>query len=130
VVESDPDLLRALTEGLQRRAVDVHGTGDPAEAIRLAQGVVPDLLVLDVGLPGDGGFRVAEWLRHHADVVEARVVVSSARELSSAQRARVRLGPTEFVNRLRLSPAALEQRVMAMLSGATGAPDRLPTTRS
>ena len=60
---------------------------------------------------------------------DVRVVVSSARELSSAQRARVRLGPTEFVNRVRLSPAALEQRVMAMLSGATGAPDRLPTTR-
>jgi|GEM_PF-1379648 len=130
VVESDPELLRALTEGLQRRAVDVHGTGDPAEAIRLAQGMVPDLLVLDVGLPGDGGFRVAEWLRHHARLHDVRVVVSSATELSSAQRARVRLGPTEFVNRLRLSPAALEQRVMAMLSGATGAPDRLPTTRS
>jgi DNA-binding response OmpR family regulator len=51
--------------------------------------------VLDVGLPGEDGFAVADWLRRHGRLTGTPVLIYSGFELNQEERTRLQLGSTE-----------------------------------
>ena len=51
VVEDDEEIADVLRRSLRNEGYDVRTTGDGVEALDLASGFVPDLVVLDLGLP-------------------------------------------------------------------------------
>lgn len=59
----DPDLRGALESALAGRGYDVLSTGDGLEAVELAGASGPAVAVVDLLLPGQSGFRVAEALK-------------------------------------------------------------------
>jgi len=63
IVEDEPTLLETLTYNLQRQGYDVVTATDGWGAIRQAREETPDLIVLDVMLPGIDGFEVCRILR-------------------------------------------------------------------
>lgn len=65
VVDDEPDLRAMLTEYLTMSGHRVRPATDGADLRRLLSEAVPDLVVLDVGLPGEDGFWLARWLREH-----------------------------------------------------------------
>lgn len=63
IVEDDPDVAEWLETVLgERHEVRVAGEGD--EALASALGFVPDVAVVDLGLPGMDGFQIARRLRN------------------------------------------------------------------
>jgi len=93
------------------------------EAIELSQQVMPDLLVLDIGLPVADGFEVVDWLRRHERLSALPVVVYTAKDLDETDRQRLRLGETtEFLAKGRITPKDFEQRVMGLLAHLTQDP--------
>lgn len=68
VVEDDPELLALSVDDLRWRGAEVVGL-DSAEALYRALAVGQcDIVVLDVGLPGEDGYTVARHLRSIADI--------------------------------------------------------------
>ncbi|MEG2802774.1 response regulator transcription factor [Stenotrophomonas sp.] len=68
VVEDDPELLALGVEDLRWRGAEVLGLAS-AEALYRALAVGQcDIVVLDVGLPGEDGYAVAQHLRRSADI--------------------------------------------------------------
>ncbi|MFF9194308.1 response regulator transcription factor [Streptomyces sp. NPDC014779] len=63
VVEDDAQLARALTINRTARKYDVDAAHDAATALRLAAGVQPDAILLDLGLPDMDGIDVIRALR-------------------------------------------------------------------
>lgn len=63
VVEDEDVVRRSVCERLSAEGLTVHGVGDGLEAIRILDEVQPDLVVLDLGLPGLSGFEVLRRLR-------------------------------------------------------------------
>lgn len=63
VVEDDPDLREEIVMGLQALGFDCLGVGDAPALYRQLVLRRPDIVVLDVGLPGEDGFSVAGHLR-------------------------------------------------------------------
>ena len=63
VVEDDPALLRGLTDNLRAEAYDVLTATDGSVACHLIRCERPDLVVLDVTLPGLNGFEVCRRMR-------------------------------------------------------------------
>jgi two-component system KDP operon response regulator KdpE len=82
VVDDEPQLLRALGTNLRVRGyeVDLAATGE--EALELAARRHPDLVVLDLGLPGITGFEVVQAIRGWSAVP---IVVLSATGEESAK---------------------------------------------
>jgi CheY-like chemotaxis protein len=116
VVEDDPDVADVLGAMFERHGIDCFKAADGREAIELSQVLLPDLLVLDIGLPEADGFDVVDWLRHHEHLRALPIVVYTARDLDEADRERLRLGcMTEFLTKGRITPADFEQRVMRLL---------------
>ena len=67
VVDDEPDLRAMLAEYLALAGHRVRPAADGVDLRRLLGEASTDLVVLDVGLPGEDGFRLARWLREHHD---------------------------------------------------------------
>ena len=63
VVDDEPQILRALATNLRARGHDVDLAPDGETALRLAADHRPDIVLLDLGLPGIDGVDVVEGLR-------------------------------------------------------------------
>ena len=77
VVDDEPQILRALSVNLRARGYDVTVAATGEEALRLAANHPPDVVLLDLGLPGIDGIEVVRGLRGWTDVP---IVVLSVRE--------------------------------------------------
>lgn len=119
IIEDDADLAQVLRTLFEQQGIDTFHASTGREAIRLSQQLKPDLLVLDLGLPGGDGFTVVEWLRQHNTLHSVPLVIYSARDLNEADRDRLRLGQTEFLTKGRVTPQEFEQRVMGLLQRIT-----------
>ncbi len=63
VVEDDPIIRQTVEYALRRAGFETHSTGDGAHALALAEQASPDLVLLDLMLPGMDGYQIAERLR-------------------------------------------------------------------
>jgi len=68
VVEDDEEIADVLRRSLRHEGYEVRTAGDGVEALDLASGFVPDLVVLDLGLPRMDGVEVCRRLRAESDV--------------------------------------------------------------
>jgi two-component system, OmpR family, response regulator MprA len=68
IVEDDIDIADVLRRSLRNEGYEVKTSADGAEALDVAAGFVPDLVVLDLGLPGMDGVEVCRRLRSDGDV--------------------------------------------------------------
>ena len=68
VVEDDVEITDALRRSLRNEGYDVRTAGDGIEALSVAADFVPDLVVLDLGLPRLDGTEVCRRLRAEGDV--------------------------------------------------------------
>ncbi|MBW4519932.1 MAG: response regulator [Scytolyngbya sp. HA4215-MV1] len=119
VIEDDADLAQVLRTLFEQQGIDTFHASTGREAIRLSQQLKPDLLVLDLGLPGGDGFTVVDWLRQHNILHSVPLVIYSAKDLNEADRDRLRLGQTEFLTKGRVTPQEFEHRVMGLLQRMT-----------
>jgi len=121
LVEDDVDLAQVITATFERRGLETFHARSGREALRLSQRVVPDLLVLDVGLPDHDGFTVVEWLRAQERLHQVPLLVYTARDLDEDDRRRLRLGETTFLTKGRISPEDFDRQVTGLLERITGA---------
>ena len=68
IADDDPQILRALRITLSARGYEVVTASDGKEALRLAVDKHPDLIVLDLGMPGLTGIEVIEGVRGWSQV--------------------------------------------------------------
>jgi DNA-binding response OmpR family regulator len=68
IVEDDVDIADVLRRSLRNEGYEVRTSADGIEALDVAAGFVPDLVVLDLGLPGLDGVEVCKRLRSDGDV--------------------------------------------------------------
>jgi DNA-binding response OmpR family regulator len=82
VVEDDEEIAQALTRSLRLEGYEVHSAGDGVAALEEASSFVPDLVILDLGLPRLDGIEVARELRRDDDVP---ILVLTARDALDAR---------------------------------------------
>jgi two-component system, OmpR family, response regulator MprA len=68
IVEDDIDIADVLRRSLRNEGFEVRTSADGIEALDVAAGFFPDLVVLDLGLPGLDGVEVCKRLRSEGDV--------------------------------------------------------------
>ena len=115
VVEDDADLAEVLAVSLRRRGVDVVKALTEHSAVALAERLRPDLIVLDVALTEGDGYGVVETLRRSRAHARTPVLVYTAHNLDDSQRARLQLGPTEFLLKSAAGGDPLEEKVLSMV---------------
>ena len=85
VVEDDPIIRQTVDYALRRAGFSTRASGDGLEALQMAQDTHPDLILLDLMLPGIDGFEFAEQIRR-TDPDVAIVMVTALSEERDAVR--------------------------------------------
>ncbi len=115
LVEDDEDLASVIISSFRDAAVYVEHAASRQQAIRQCITRRPDLLILDLTLPDGDGFSLVEWLRSQPTMNTLPLVVYSGREISEADMAKLRLGPTEFLIKAKVQPQEVEALVLSMV---------------
>jgi DNA-binding response OmpR family regulator len=117
VVEDNFDLAGGLRRNLEREGHTVSLAGTAADALATLAREVPDLVVLDLGLPDRDGYQVLERLR--ASGTQCPVLILSARGLEADKVKGFRLGADDYVTKP-FGVVELMARINAHLRRASG----------
>ena len=96
VVDDEPQILRALSINLRARGYEVDLAPSGEQALQLAAHHHPDVVVLDLGLPGIDGVEVIEGLRGWSTVP---IIVLSVRDREADKVAALDAGADDYVTK-------------------------------
>ena len=99
VVDDDHDFLQALTARLEANHYRVVQAADARAAAEMTGRHRPDLIVLDLSLPGGDGFLVMERLKHDPLTAEIPVVVLTAKDAEGNQERAYEGGAVDFLQK-------------------------------
>jgi DNA-binding response OmpR family regulator len=126
VIEDDPAIMRGLILSLRAERHEVLSAADGEAGFALAREKKPDLLILDLTLPGMGGFEICRKLREQG--YSAPILMLTARGEETDRVLGLDLGADDYVTKP-FSVRELVARVRAHLRRAQGT-DNLPTELS
>ncbi|MBK5277141.1 MAG: PAS domain S-box protein, partial [Desulfuromonadales bacterium] len=89
VIEDDPLTLAALGNALKCKGYRALRASNGREGIEIVQRNSPDLIVLDLVMPGMNGFDVADRLQNEKTAANVPILVLTSMDLSTADRARL-----------------------------------------
>jgi two-component system, OmpR family, response regulator ResD len=118
VVDDEPTITDVVSRYLERAGYSTRVAGDGADALRIAGESRPDLVVLDLMLPGMDGLEVMRRLREHERV---SVILLTAKGEHTDRIIGLRLGADDYVVKP-FSPAELVARVDAVLRRMDNSP--------
>src|SRR4051812_44654906 len=123
VVEDEPTIAAAVADRLRADGYDVHVAADGPSGVALCAQERPDVVVLDLMLPGFDGYEVCRRLQADRPVP---VLMLTARDDETDVVAGLRMGADDYVTKP-FSPRELSARVAALLrrTAYTGAVDLL-----
>ncbi|HEX9642855.1 MAG TPA: response regulator transcription factor [Acidimicrobiia bacterium] len=125
LVDDEPDLRAMLRRYLQAEGFEVTDAADGEAALSRLRGSTPDLILLDVAMPGKDGFTVLQEIRRTSDVP---VIMLTARAEEVDRVVGLTIGSDDYVTKP-FSPRELVARIRAVLrrgrSGRQDADDTL-----
>ncbi len=78
VVDDDPEIVSLLSTRLGRRGYKISTASDGVKAIEIAKKELPDLVLLDVMMPGKSGWEVARVLKQDPVTQNVKIMMVSA----------------------------------------------------
>jgi DNA-binding response OmpR family regulator len=111
LVDDEPDLRRMVRRYLEAEGFDVAEAADATAALSRLSGSSPDLIVLDVTMPGMDGFETLQRIRRDSDVP---VIMLTARTEEVDRVVGLTMGADDYVAKP-FSPRELVARVRAVL---------------
>ncbi len=119
LVEDDPDLLEVLRLTFEAEGFQTHLAGDGEAALRLVRRVQPDLVVLDLMLPGRDGIEVCQAIRADPATRHVPILMLTARAEEADVVLGLGVGADDYVTKP-ARPKELVARVKSLLRRARG----------
>lgn len=114
VVEDDPDILELVSYNLGKEGYTVVGASSGEQGLSLLTTANPDLIVLDIMLPGADGLEVLRELKRSASTENIPVIMTTAKSEDSDVVSGLELGADDYVAKP-FSPKVLIARIRAVL---------------
>jgi len=121
VVEDEEDILELVSYTLTKEGYEVLAVKTGEDGLQKARSEAPDLVVLDLMLPGVDGLEVCRELKSEADTSQIAVVMLTARGEEADIVAGLELGADDYITKP-FSPRVLLARVKAVLRRRTNEP--------
>ncbi len=126
VVEDEPKIVKLARDYLERSSYQVVVADNGATALATARHDLPDLVILDLNLPGMDGLDVCRALRRESDVP---IIMLTARVEETDRLIGLELGADDYITKP-FSPRELVARVRAVLRRVNGEVQSVKTIRS
>jgi len=116
-VEDDPLIIKIYTTRLSADGHTVVSAENGEEGIKMAEQVIPDLIILDIMMPRMDGFEVLKRIRENQNLKKIPVIMySNLNNEEEIDRAK-KMGVNEFLIKANLSPTQMVSKIKEYLSG-------------
>lgn len=99
LIEDEPNIIEAISYLLSRDGWTVHTHSDGETAMDKVMQGVPELIILDVMLPGRSGYDILRDLRAKPETADVPVMMLTARGQARDRELAVSLGATQFMTK-------------------------------
>lgn len=113
-IEDDDDILELIKYNLNKEGFNVSGVGSGEEGVQQARVNPPDLIILDLMLPGIDGFEVCRELRSDPKTAHIPLIMLTARGEEADIVAGLELGADDYIAKP-FSPRVLLARIRTVL---------------
>ena len=128
VVEDEPDILEVLSFNLQREGFEVMSVSSGPEGIRMIEQERPDLVLLDLLLPGVDGLDICRHVRSEPELKQTPVIMVTAKGEESDIVLGLGVGADDYIQKP-FSPKELVARVKAVLRRSSNREESEPSER-
>src|SRR5213080_3114939 len=127
VIEDEPDIRKLVQYNLTQEHFNVVEAEDGEQALSLLQREKPNLVILDLMLPGLSGLELCKMLRQRSDTSKLPVLMLTAKAGEADRIVGLEMGADDYLAKP-FSPRELVARVRAILRRVESAkqPDNLP----
>lgn len=116
VIEDDVNALRLLEYTLEQGGYQVLTATNGLEGLKKAQDEHPDLIILDIMLPGLDGYEVCQQLRRQSETAIAPILMISAKARQEDKEIGVRIGADDYLAKP-TDPSMIVAKVKTLLTG-------------
>ncbi|MBY0367692.1 MAG: response regulator [Burkholderiales bacterium] len=98
IVEDQADIRKLIHMTLEFEAYEIHEAADGVTGLRLARALRPDLMLLDVMMPGElDGLQVCQRIKADAELAGIKIVLLTARGQARDREAGSKAGAEEYL---------------------------------
>lgn len=113
VVDDEPDILELLKYNLKKEGYEVKAVSGGIEAVEAAHTFLPDLILLDIMMPGQDGVETCRQLREMNELQGTYIVFLTARSEEYSEVAAFDIGADDYITKP-IKPRALMSRIAAI----------------
>lgn len=124
IVEDELDILEVLVYNLEREGFEVLSTDHGTKGLELITTQKPDLVVLDLMLPGMDGLEICQKVRANDSVAATPIIMLTAKSEESDVVLGLGLGADDYLSKP-FSPKVLVARIKAMLRRSKTTEDKI-----
>ncbi len=115
VIEDDPNALRLVEYTLEQEGYKVITASDGLEGLRKAQNEHPDLIILDIMLPGLDGYEVCQQLRQKPETAKLPILMLSAKAREIDKDTGLKIGADDYLAKP-ADPSMIVAKVRTLLA--------------
>ncbi|MBN8487701.1 response regulator [Ideonella sp. 4Y11] len=98
IVEDQADIRKLIRMTLEFENYEIHEAADGSFGLRMAQAIKPDILLLDVMMPGEiDGLQVCQRIKSDPEMAGSKVVLLTARGQQKDREAGEQAGADEYL---------------------------------
>lgn len=113
IADDEPDILEILKYNLQGEGYEVYTAKNGTEAIELAKKALPDLIILDIMMPGKNGIEVCNILRLQPNFKDTLIIFLTALSDETTEIKGLETGADDYLTKP-ISPKVLISKVNAL----------------
>jgi two-component system alkaline phosphatase synthesis response regulator PhoP len=114
IIDDEDDIRDILKYNLEKEGFDIRVASNGEQGLKLIQQSIPDLIILDVMMPGMDGIEVCEAIRNNAEFNKILICLLTARNEDYSQIAGLNAGADDYVAKP-IKPKVLVSRINALL---------------
>jgi DNA-binding response OmpR family regulator len=115
VVEDDKFLREMISRKLEKEGYDVYQAIDGEKGEEKIKEVKPDIVLLDLILPGIDGFEVLERVKKDPEVAEVPIIILSNLGQKSEVERGLNLGAVDFLIKAHFTPAEIVRKIKEII---------------
>jgi diguanylate cyclase (GGDEF)-like protein/PAS domain S-box-containing protein len=99
MIDDSPALHDVLRTCFAKEALTLHFAMDAASGMEMARGLGPDLILLDVGIPGEDGFEICRKLKMEAATKDAQIIFLTAASSAADKLRGLEIGAIDYITK-------------------------------
>jgi len=99
VVDDDKSLVKSIKYRLEKKGFSIYAAYDGKEALEMVENHPPDLVLLDIVMPGMDGYEVMKALKHNTNTASIPIVVMTGVENVGGKVQALSVGATEYLRK-------------------------------